>query len=61
MKAACRGSRGAFGNAIHVSGTDAQAVAASIESLAGKQGVRVRQVAPGLEDVFIHLTGRALR
>jgi ABC-2 type transport system ATP-binding protein len=44
-----------FGNALHVSGTDAKALAASIGPVAARAGIRVHEVAPGLEDVFIHL------
>jgi ABC-2 type transport system ATP-binding protein len=44
-----------FGNALHVSGTDAKALAASIGPVAARAGLQVHQVAPGLEDVFIHL------
>jgi ABC-2 type transport system ATP-binding protein len=44
-----------FGTALHVSGTDAQALAAALAPLGERDGVRVRTVAPGLEDVFIHL------
>ena len=43
-----------FGNALHVSGTDAKLVEAALAPLAAR-GVSVRQVQPGLEDVFIHL------
>jgi ABC-2 type transport system ATP-binding protein len=44
-----------FGNALHVSGTDRAALEASLARFAGRPGVSVRAVAPGLEDVFIHL------
>ena len=44
-----------FGNALHVSGTRHEALAASLESFGKRPGVEVRQVAPSLEDVFIHL------
>ena len=44
-----------FGNALHVSGTDAGAVAAALRPVAARPGIAVREVAPGLEDVFIHL------
>jgi ABC-2 type transport system ATP-binding protein len=44
-----------FGNALHVSGTDAAALEASLAGLADRPGVEVRPVAAGLEDVFIHL------
>jgi ABC-2 type transport system ATP-binding protein len=44
-----------FGNALHVSGTDRAALAAALAPFEGRDGVAVRAVAPGLEDVFIHL------
>ena len=44
-----------FGNALHVSGTDARALEASLEEFAGRSAVALKRVAPGLEDVFIHL------
>ena len=44
-----------FGNALHVSGTDAGALAAALAPLAARPGLAVRQVPAGLEDVFIHL------
>jgi ABC-2 type transport system ATP-binding protein len=47
-----------FGNALHVSGTDAKALAASIGPVAARAGLQVHHVAPGLEDVFIHLMSR---
>ena len=43
-----------FGNTLHVSGTDAAALARSIEAVK-EPGLAIRQVAPTLEDVFIHL------
>ncbi len=43
-----------FGNTLHVSGTDAAALAASIGT-AKRPGLTVREVPPTLEDVFIHL------
>ncbi len=45
-----------FGASIHVSGTDAGALERTLAPLAGHEGLRVRRVEPGLEDVFIHLT-----
>jgi len=50
-----------FGNALHVSGTEREALERAVAPLAARDGLAVREVAPGLEDVFIHLTGRALR
>ena len=44
-----------FGNVLHVSGTDREALAGSLATFARRPGVSVREVAPGLEDVFIHL------
>ncbi len=43
-----------FGNTLHVSGTDAAALARSIEAVKGP-GLAIREVPPTLEDVFIHL------
>jgi len=43
-----------FGNTLHVSGTDAGALAAAVKSVR-RDGIAVRQVDPSLEDVFIHL------
>jgi ABC-2 type transport system ATP-binding protein len=44
-----------FGNALHVSGTDAAALERSLAPYRTREGLEVRSVAPGLEDVFIHL------
>ncbi len=50
-----------FGNTLHVSGTDREALAAALAPLAERKGpegrplVTVHEVAPSLEDVFIHL------
>ena len=44
-----------FGTALHVSGTDAAALEASLEPLARDEGLALKRVEPGLEDVFIHL------
>jgi ABC-2 type transport system ATP-binding protein len=44
----------AFGNTLHVSGTDARALEATIATVR-RHGLQVREVAPTLEDVFIHL------
>jgi ABC-2 type transport system ATP-binding protein len=44
-----------FGNALHVSGTDRPALERSLAPLAQRPGITVREVAPSLEDVFIHL------
>ena len=45
----------AFGNALHASGKDGAALAASVAQAAREAGVQAHQVPPGLEDVFIHL------
>jgi ABC-2 type transport system ATP-binding protein len=44
-----------FGNALHVSGTDREALERSLKAAASRPGVALREVAPSLEDVFIHL------
>ena len=44
-----------FGNALHVSGTDARALEAALAPLMARADLSVHEVAPGLEDVFIHL------
>ena len=44
-----------FGEALHVSGRDAQALAAAMAPLGSRAGLHVREARPGLEDVFIHL------
>jgi ABC-2 type transport system ATP-binding protein len=44
-----------FGSALHVSGTDSEAIAKALEPLRARGGLVVREVSPGLEDVFIHL------
>ena len=44
-----------FGNALHVSGTDRAAIESSLAALRERPGIEVREVAPSLEDVFIHL------
>jgi ABC-2 type transport system ATP-binding protein len=48
-----------FGNALHVSGTNASEVAAALAQIRSQGRWSVHEVAPGLEDVFIHLMGRA--
>nr|WP_303657363.1 ABC transporter ATP-binding protein [Asticcacaulis aquaticus] len=47
-----------FGSALHVSGSDAAKLKALIEAERG-DGVRWQSERPSLEDVFIHLMGRA--
>ena len=44
-----------FGNALHVSGTDRAALRAALAPLEKRPGIAAREVAPSLEDVFIHL------
>jgi len=45
----------AFGNALHASGTDREALARAVQRVTAGSGIRSHEVAPGLEDVFIHL------
>jgi ABC-2 type transport system ATP-binding protein len=44
-----------FGNTLHVSGTDRGALERSIGAVAARPGLKVHEVPPTLEDVFIHL------
>jgi ABC-2 type transport system ATP-binding protein len=44
-----------FGNTLHVSGTDRAALERSIREVAARPGLKVHEVPPTLEDVFIHL------
>jgi ABC-2 type transport system ATP-binding protein len=44
-----------FGNTLHVCGTDRAALQASVEGVASRGALQVREVEPSLEDVFIHL------
>jgi ABC-2 type transport system ATP-binding protein len=46
-----------FGAALHASGHDRAALAATIAALRDEKGVEIREEAPSLEDVFIHLQG----
>ena len=48
-----------FGNALHVSGTDRGALERAIAAVAKEPGIESREVAPSLEDVFIHLMREA--
>ena len=64
VAAQLRGAPGAdmvvpFGTRLHVSGTDAEALAASVTGAASRAGLRATPIEPGLEDVFIHLMRRA--
>ena len=44
-----------FGNTLHVSGTERGELEAALAPLRDRAGVRVHEVPPSLEDVFIHL------
>jgi ABC-2 type transport system ATP-binding protein len=44
-----------FGNTLHVSGTDRAALESTLEPIGRREGLATREVAPSLEDVFIHL------
>jgi ABC-2 type transport system ATP-binding protein len=44
-----------FGNTLHVSGTERGELARALDPVGGRPGITVREVAPSLEDVFIHL------
>ncbi len=60
---ALRGAPGAdmvvpFGARLHVSGTDARALEASVSRVAAQAGLAASPIEPGLEDVFIHLMRR---
>jgi ABC-2 type transport system ATP-binding protein len=63
LAAAARQLRGApgaemvvpFGTRLHVSGTDARTLEASIARVTSAPGLRATRIEPGLEDVFIHL------
>ncbi len=48
-----------FGNALHVSGTDAGALEQAIAPWRQRPGLIWSRTEPSLEDVFIHLMGRA--
>ena len=48
-----------FGNTVHVSGTDAQALDRALRGHVEGSGIRVQRSEPGLEDVFIHLMSGA--
>ena len=47
-----------FGNVLHVSGTDPDALEAAIAPWRERGGLVWRRIEPTLEDVFIHLMGR---
>ena len=44
-----------FGNMLHVTGSNRERLAAALAPSRDDPGLRWREVAPGLEDVFIHL------
>ena len=44
-----------FGNRLHVSGTDAGALKATMDKVKQRPGLTVREVDSSLEDVFIHM------
>ena len=44
-----------FGNTLHVSGTDREALGRALAGIGSRPGIAVREVEPGLEDVFIHM------
>ena len=48
-----------FGSALHVSGTDREALEAAIAPWRADAGLIWREIPPSLEDVFIHLMGTA--
>ncbi|HSE77776.1 MAG TPA: ABC transporter ATP-binding protein [Alphaproteobacteria bacterium] len=48
-----------FGAQLHVSGTDAERMAASLARHRDAPGLEWRRIEPGLEDVFIHTMRRA--
>jgi ABC-2 type transport system ATP-binding protein len=45
----------AFGNALHVTGSNRDALKSALAPLMNEAGREWREVEPGLEDVFIHL------
>jgi ABC-2 type transport system ATP-binding protein len=50
----------AFGSALHVTGRDAAALEETLRRVAAGTGARAERARTGLEDVFIHLTERAV-
>lgn len=44
-----------FGDTLHVSGTDGDALQKTVEAVAGAGGLRAEKIDTGLEDVFIYL------
>jgi ABC-2 type transport system ATP-binding protein len=49
----------AFGNALHVSGTEREALDAAVADWRGRPNLTWSRVEPSLEDVFIHLMAQA--
>ena len=49
----------AFGNALHVSGTDASALEQTVAAFSARPGLAWHRAAPGLEDVFIRMMDEA--
>jgi ABC-2 type transport system ATP-binding protein len=47
----------AFGNTLHVTGTDKERMGRELQPLMAESGREWKEVSPGLEDVFIHLMG----
>ena len=47
-----------FGDALHVSGTDAELLKRTVESVAASEGRRAEAIETNLEDVFIYLMSR---
>ncbi|HUO68552.1 MAG TPA: ABC transporter ATP-binding protein, partial [Gammaproteobacteria bacterium] len=48
----------AFGSALHVSGTDAEALRSTLDALTRERALRIEPIHTGLEDAFIHLMKR---
>jgi len=48
-----------FGNTLHVSGEDAQALERAIAAYRSRPGLAWRHIAPGLEDAFMHFMRNA--
>jgi hypothetical protein len=44
-----------FGTALHVSGTDRDAIERAVATVSSQVGLKAHEVEPTLEDVFIHL------
>jgi ABC-2 type transport system ATP-binding protein len=45
----------AFGNVLHISGTDAESLRATLEALAHETGLRIEPMRTSLEDAFVYL------